>query len=278
MKAVFLMAHMDASRSERFHISLKTPAGELSTSVEVPTNLVPVTAIVPLTRRLGEEATALETAQIQDAGQHISCQKGCAACCRMLVPVSPPEAFALKALVEALPNERRQAVLDKLNSVRERLEEAGLLTRLIALVETGRPLSDEEMEPINRDYYALRMACPFLEHESCSIYEDRPAACRELLVTTPADLCDDLINNPVQPVPAPLRVGTVLALLWSELKETTPTLIPVPMALAWADQHKADGQGMWRGAYLLERMLGNMWRILEQEFAHRQAGQAAPKP
>jgi Fe-S-cluster containining protein len=278
MKAVFLMAHMDASRSERFHISLKTPAGELSTSVEVPTNLVPVTAIVPLTRRLGEEATALETAQIQDAGQHISCQKGCAACCRMLVPVSPPEAFALKALVEALPNERQQAVLDKLNSVRERLEEAGLLTRLIALVETGRPLSDEEMEPINRDYYALRMACPFLEHESCSIYEDRPAACRELLVTTPADLCDDLINNPVQPVPAPLRVGTVLALLWSELKETTPTLIPLPMALAWAEQHKADGQGMWRGAYLLERMLGNMWRILEQEFAHRQAGQAAPKP
>jgi Fe-S-cluster containining protein len=278
MKAVFLMAHMDASRSERFHISLKTPAGELSTSVEVPTNLVPVTAIVPLTRRLGEEATALETAQIQNAGQHISCQKGCAACCRMLVPVSPPEAFALKALVEALPNERRQAVLDKLNSVRERLEEAGLLTRLIALVETGRPLSDEEMEPINRDYYALRMACPFLEHESCSIYEDRPAACRELLVTTPADLCDDLINNPVQPVPASLRVGTVLALLWSELKETTPTLIPLPMALAWADQHKADGQGMWRGAYLLERMLGNMWRILEQEFAHRQAGQAAPKP
>jgi Fe-S-cluster containining protein len=278
MKAVFLMAHMDASRSERFHISLKTPAGELSTSVEVPTNLVPVTAIVPLTRRLGEEATALETAQIQDAGQHISCQKGCAACCRMLVPVSPPEAFALKALVEALPNARRQAMLDKLNSVRERLEEAGLLTRLIALVETGRPLSDEEMEPINRDYYALQMACPFLEHESCSIYEDRPAACRELLVTTPADLCDDLINNPVQPVPAPLRVGTVLALLWSELKETTPTLIPLPMALAWAEQHKADGQGMWRGAYLLERMLGNMLRILEQEFAHRQAGQAAPKP
>jgi Fe-S-cluster containining protein len=278
MKAVFLMAHMDASRSERFHISLKTPAGELSTSVEVPTNLVPVTAIVPLTRRLGEEATALETAQIQDAGQHISCQKGCAACCRMLVPVSPPEAFALKALVEALPDERRQAVLDKLNSARARLEETGLLARLVALAETGRPLSDEEMEPINRDYYALRMACPFLEHESCSIYEDRPAACRELLVTTPADLCDDLINNPVQPVPAPLRVGTVLALLWSELKETTPTLIPLPMALAWAEKHRADGQGMWRGAHLLERMLDNMWRILEQEFAHRAAGQATPKP
>lgn len=269
---------MDASRSERFHISLKTPAGELSTAVEVPTNLVPITAIVPLTRRLGEEATALEQARIQDAGQQISCQKGCAACCRMLVPVSPPEAFALKALVEALPGERRQVLLDKLSSARARLEETGLLARLIALMETGRPLSDEEMEPINRDYYALRMPCPFLEHENCSIYEDRPAACRELLVTTPADLCDDLINNPVQPLPTPLRVGTVLALLWSELKETSPTLIPLPMALAWAEKHRAEDQGMWRGAHLLERMLENVCRMLEQEFANRAAGHAAPKP
>jgi Fe-S-cluster containining protein len=269
---------MDASRSERFHISLKTPAGELSTSVEVPLNLVPITAIVPLTRRLGEEATALEQAQIQDAGQQISCRKGCAACCRMLVPVSPPEAFALKALVEALPDERRQVLLDKLSRARARLEQTGLLARLTALAETGRPLSDEEMEPINRDYYALRMACPFLEQESCSIYENRPAACRELLVTTPADLCNDLLNNPIQPLPAPLRVGTVLALLWSELKETPPTLIPLPMALDWADRHAEEEQGRWRGADLLEHMLDHVGRMLEQEFAHRAAGQAAPKP
>lgn len=269
---------MDASHSERFDISLKTPAGELSTSIEVPTRLIPITAIVPLTRRLGEEATALEEAQIQDAGQHISCQKGCAACCRMLVPVSPPEAFALKTMVDALPVERRTILLNKLHSARARLEETGLLTRLRALLERDTPLTDEDMEPINRDYYALRMACPFLEDEACSIYEDRPAACRELLVTTPADLCEDLINNPVHPLPAPMRVGTVLALLWSELKGTAPTLIPLPMALDWAETHAVEGHGMWRGTQLLEQMLENVWRILEQEFANRASGQAAPKP
>ena len=89
---------------------------------------------------------------------------------------------------------------------------------------------------------------------------------------------DDLLNNPVQPLPAPLRVGTVLALLWSELKETTPTLIPLPMALDWADRHAGEEQGRWRGAHLLEHMLNHVWRMLEQEFAHRAAGQAAPKP
>lgn len=269
---------MDPSRTERFHISLKTPAGELSTSVEVPMNFIPVTAIVPLTRRLGEEATALEEAQIRDAGQQVSCQKGCAACCRMLVPMSPPEAFALKAMVDALPDERRKILLDRLSQSRARLQETGILARLTAVVDTEHPPTDEAMEPINRDYYALRMACPFLEDETCSIYEDRPAACRELLVTTPAAFCDDLVNNPVRPLPTPMRVSTVLALLWSELKGTAPTLIPLPMALDWAEQHARDGQGTWSGTELLEHMLENVWRMLEQEFANRAASQAAPKP
>jgi Fe-S-cluster containining protein len=269
---------MDPAHSERFHISLKTPAGELSTSVEVPTNFIPITAIVPLTRRLGEEATALEEAQIQDAGEHVSCQKGCAACCRMLVPVSPPEAFALKTMVDALPDERRKILLGRLSQARARLQETGILARLTAVVESDRPMTDEDMEPINRDYYALRMACPFLEEEICSIYEDRPAACRELLVTTPADLCDDLVNNPVRPLPTPMRVGTVLALLWSELKGTAPTLIPLPIAFDWVEQHAIDGHSTWRGTELLEQMLGNVWRMLEQEFANRATSHATPKP
>jgi hypothetical protein len=195
----------------------------------------------------------------------------------MLVPISPPEAFALKAMVDALPDERRKVLLDKLSRTRARLQETGILARLTALVESKRPLTDDDMEPINRDYYALRMACPFLEEEACSIYEDRPAACRELLVTTPADLCDDMVNNPVRPLPAPMRVGTALALLWSELKGTAPRLIPLPIALDWAEQHVTDGQGTWRGTELLEYMLGNVSRILEQEFANRATNQAAPQ-
>jgi len=267
---------MNTPRAERFNISLTTPAGELTTSVEAPATLVPITAIVPLTRRLGEEATALEETQEQEAGRPISCRKGCAACCRMLVPVSAPEAFALKTMVDALPEERRNVVLDKLKQAQARLEDAGLLARLTALAEAASPLSDGDMEPTNRAYYALRMACPFLEDENCSIYEDRPAACRELLVTTPAELCDDLINNPVRSLPAPVRVGTVLALLWSELTSTPPTLIPLPLALDWAGKHAAEGQAVWQGTQLLERMLEKVWRVLEQEFANREAGRAAP--
>lgn len=74
---------------ERFEVALNTPAGRLTTAIDVPTGLIPITAIVPVTRRLGEEAAQLEAQQAIEAGQTISCKMGCAACCRMLVPLSP---------------------------------------------------------------------------------------------------------------------------------------------------------------------------------------------
>jgi len=249
---------------ERLEVSIKTPAGMLTTPVEVPTGFVPVTAMVPLMRRLGEQAQALEERKTLAAGEPISCKKGCAACCRMLVPVSAPEAFALKDMIGALPEARRQATLRKVAEANTRLEQAGLLARLTEIAETERQLSDEEMEPINRDYYALRMPCPFLENEVCSIYEDRPAACRELLVTSPAELCQDMVKNPVRPLRVPVRMGTVLGLLWSELAGGPARLIPLPVALDWAERHADDGAKIWKGAHLLEQAMDKVWRFLSQ--------------
>lgn len=247
---------------ERLEVSVKTPAGLLTTPVEVPTGFVPVTAIVPLMRRLGEQAQALEERKAKAAGEAISCKKGCAACCRMLVPVSAPEAFALRDIIAKLPEERRQAMVMKVATARARLERAGLLARLTEIAETGRQLSDRDMEPINRDYYALRMPCPFLENEVCSIYEDRPAACRELQVTSAAEFCQDMVNNPVRPLPVPVRISTVLGLLWSDLSGGPARLIPLPVALEWAERHAPEGAGTWKGPSLFENALDKVWQLL----------------
>lgn len=255
--------------AERFDISLNTPAGQLTTAVEAPAGFVPVTAIVPLMRRLGEGVQALEEQRSIEAGQPISCRKGCAACCRMLVPVSPPEAFALAERIESLPAEQRQHVQRKVAAANEQLERAGLLEPLIALAETDRPLTDQEFEPLNRAYYELRLACPFLEEEICSIYDERPAACRELLVTSPAELCQDLVNNPVRPLPVSVRIGTALGLLWSDLKGEAPRLIPLPLALDWADRHRTANRQRWRGPDLLDKALDKVWRLLDQAFTKR---------
>jgi len=254
---------------ERFEVSLNTPAGLLTMPVEVPTGFVPVTTIVPLMRRLSQQAQALEERKSVAAGHPISCRMGCAACCRMLVPVSAPEAFALKDMILALPDARRARMMTKLSETRARVEQAGLLARLTDVAETTQPLIDEEMEPLNREYYALRMPCPFLENETCSIYEDRPAACRELLVTTPAELCQDMVKNQVQALPVPVRISTVLGALWSELVGGPARLIPLPIALDWAERHSAERSLVWKGTQLLDKALDKVWRYLSQELAHR---------
>ena len=249
---------------ERLELSITTPAGPVTATVELPPGFVPVTQIIPLMRRLGEQAQALEQQRAVASGQTISCAKGCAACCRMLVPVSPPEAFALRTMVAGLPVERRQAYRRSVADALAQLDRAGLLARLRHLTDTDRPMTDEEMEPINRAYYALKLPCPFLENEMCSIYEDRPAACRELLVTSPADWCQDMINKPVRALPVPLRVGTVLGLLWSTLVGGSPRLIPLPLALEWADRHEAENRAAWTARDLLDKALDHIWRLLSQ--------------
>src|SRR5256885_4650327 len=173
---------------ERFEVTLNTPAGRLTTAIDMPTGFIPITAIVPVTRRLGEEAARLEVQQAMEAGRTISCQMGCAACCRMLVPLSPPEAFALREYVGQLPMDRRTHLLNRLNDTKDRVKRAGLWDRLNEVAEASSPVPDEELHPINRASNSLTTPVPFLGKETCRISKPRPPASRELLSTHTPEL------------------------------------------------------------------------------------------
>lgn len=254
---------------EHFEVSLQTPSGAVTTAVGVPTSFVPITAILPLMRSLGEEAQALEQRRLLETGLTVSCQKGCAACCRMLVPISAPEAFALVNVIERSERDERTRLLARLELANQHLAKAGLLKQLIALSESTHPVTDEAIEPLNRAYYALRMPCPFLDNEVCSIYEDRPAACRELAVTSPAIDCQDMTNAGIQAVPVAVRISTTLSLLWAELTGTAPRLIPLPLSVDWATRHQAEQTQKWAGTELFEKALDKVWRYLSQEKTRR---------
>ncbi len=262
---------MKTSPIEHFHVSLNTPAGQITTEVAVPTGFVPVTAIVPLMHSMGGQMQELEQNRLHDQGQVVSCQKGCAACCRMLVPLSAPEAFAFKQFYDQLPDERQGVLRSRIESSQARLHEAGLLASLNDVAESQNPLTDETLEPLNRAYYALRIPCPFLEEERCTIYEERPAACRELLVTSPAELCQDLTNPDIQAVPVSVRISTTLGLLWAELTGTAERLIPLPVALDWAIRHQEDRHRTWPGNELFDKVLDKVWRYLSQESQRRRS-------
>ena len=45
-----------------------------------------------------------------------------------------------------------------------------------------------------------------------------------------------------------------------------PRLIPLPMALEWAERHEEESRRTWPGSSLLDQVLDNMWRFLSQAF------------
>src|SRR5262249_7534823 len=82
----------------------------LNIAIPIPAAPVGGAALIPIARALaegiGERAVAAEAA----AGRHVSCRKGCGACCRQLVPLPVTEARRISALVEAMPEPRRSTI------------------------------------------------------------------------------------------------------------------------------------------------------------------------
>jgi Fe-S-cluster containining protein len=263
------------SSTERLNLTITTTSGDLQAQVDVPTNLIPITNIVPVIRSLGDQAQDLEVANTLQTGKTISCQKGCAACCRQMIPISPPEAFALVEAIHTLPQEHQDRIKQNLAQTHLRLQMAGLLSTLQDLANSPRQQTDEDLDSLNRAYYALRLPCIFLENEICSIYAHRPAACRGHLVSSPAELCQDMVNNPIQELHIPIRAATILSLLWADLTGGPVRLMPLPIACEWANRHQDLNTPTWNGLELMQKAMDGLGKFLQQSFAamaHKKTG------
>jgi Fe-S-cluster containining protein len=203
---------MDKSRQSAATLRLTLGALRIVHPMTVPNATVPATEILPALQ-------GLVNAVVESAtnGQSISCRKGCAACCRHLVPLSRTEGERLSQLVEALPTEHREPLLARFAAAEAALESAGLTER------QGR--SNRELA---QAYFALRLDCPFLEDETCSIYPERPLVCREFLVTSPPELCSVSNQEGVTPVAVPkVSIATV------GLQDESDDWFLLPQLIAW---------------------------------------------
>ncbi len=190
----------------RATLDLRLGGAPMQLAVSLPRGAVPLEAVLPNFHRLADAVGDVGTAAVGRQGATISCRKGCGACCRQPVPVSVAEARALAALVDAMPEPRRSAVRARFAAARAALEAKGVLAKFAAA-------ADPDLDAAGGEYFRAGLACPFLEEESCSIHLDRPVACREYLVTSPAANCADPRREAITPVPLPAHVGRALRTL-----------------------------------------------------------------
>ncbi len=237
------------------HIELQTRFGLLRGNLAVPAGSMRLSELAWNALTLDERLIAMSIASEEKAGRQVSCRKGCGACCRQAVPVSPAEAWMLYDVVAALPPGRKSAVLERFAAARGRLFAAGFGDRSL-----GGRATDKDVLALGLDYFKLGIPCPFLEEESCSIHTHRPTSCREYLVTSPAENCAQPGVLPASPVPTAVSMTEGLSKLSALVLGGEPQVIPMTLALDWALEHREEGQQRFDAAFLLGSLVDLMSR------------------
>jgi Fe-S-cluster containining protein len=209
------------------NIQIKIGGRLLHLEISVPPGPTRVRELLPVFEGLTNAVVDCAVQDVEQQGLTISCEKGCGACCRQLVPISGAEAHHLALLVAAMPEPRRTQIRERFAEAIARVDAAGLFEPL------RRPdgASGRELRPLGLTYFTLGIPCPFLEEESCSIHPDRPLACREYLVTSPAENCARPTPEGVQCVPMPAKISSAVRHLD---KPSEPPWIPLTLALEWS--------------------------------------------
>jgi Fe-S-cluster containining protein len=248
------MTQQTESSRETFELDFQTGFGRLRGRMQLPRKEMRLAELAWNLMKLDDQLVTMGVAKgtgPKAGGLQISCSQGCGACCRQLVPLSPPEAFMIADLVLGLPDERRNAVVDRFEQTRDTLQRAGI----DAVAGLTRP-RDEDLLDLTLNYFELGLPCPFLENEACSIYASRPSICREYLVTNPASSCAMIRHKPISRVRVPLALADYLSRLYALLVGGEPVTVPLPAALGWADQHWEEGQRRYDAKYLFTTLAG----------------------
>lgn len=240
--------------SNRIHLVLRIDGEAVPVSAPPPPSRARLDELLPAQREVDNAAIAHAVRKSEAAGKQVACAKGCSACCRAQpVPVTPPEAYALLRLVEALPAARRRDIEARFEDRVQRLQAAGLADLLL---EQPADLDAERARGIAHAYFRLGLACPFLEDDACSIHPQRPFVCRQYLVTSDPALCADPFANKADVIPMPLRAATA-ELAVSEAAYGRPQhTVPLTLALTYARRHRDELERRFDAEPIFRQWLG----------------------
>src|SRR5580698_6530439 len=235
----------------------------LQASAYVPAGRTTLTELLPIVQNLENAIIGKVTEEAAACGKPISCRAGCGACCRQLVPLNLFEAEALTDWIRTLPEERQKALAERFHQALSALRDAGVID---AILKNERVADEEPNRQLAIDYFHAAVACPFLENESCSIHPIRPLACREYLVTSPPELCQDPSVNNVHGVMLPVKISRALYSFGREMEQDLRGWIPLVFLLAWAKSGARPGEFVaGTGQEVLRKFLGKLSELAEQE-------------
>lgn len=209
--------------------------------------------IVPPARTVSTKLALAMLEKLRRDGKTVPCCKGCSACCSFLIPLSVPEVFRLRQEVLAMPASRGGAVLQSCLSAAKRiLDNKTSDFNAEELIQINGPT---QISRLGKWYTSLKLSCPFLSDGLCTIYLQRPTACREYIVTGSAQLCKAEWTDESQVVPMPINILDALAQLASELEQSSVEAVVLPLALPWSQENLERDRHRWPAITMVERFV-----------------------
>jgi len=212
-------------------IQLKVRGELVQIDLTIPADPVRPSAMIPAFQSMTNALVGQAIGRTDAEGKPVSCNAGCWACCRHLIPLTEGEAHYLAGVVNAMPAQRRAEVRRRFADTLELLREKGLLTALRDPAQPGAPSPHD----LGMAYFALGIPCPFLENSRCSIHSQRPLVCREHLVTSAPSNCEDPSADSICKVPIPASVFGTLVTIDRKRGPSHAPYVPLALALAWAE-------------------------------------------
>ena len=157
-----------------------------------------------------------------------------------------------------MPLERCGDIMEASSKATKRIHK--YLQKHIALGElksTDR-IDNGQLKSLSDWYVKQRSPCLFLHNDLCTIYELRPVACREHLVTGSTVPCnfDKNDHEPRIEVPIrPIRMRDALRLLAADLEGSSHESVLLSCAFDWYRENTERGNRTWPAVTIAERLI-----------------------
>ena len=249
-----------AGRADKvFNCRIPLRTDSLSLTIQVADRPARPSDLVPLARAMSDRITDACVREARQAGLCVPCRKGCSTCCHFLTAVSAPEAMRLSEDIKSLGGKQERTLLAAC------LDASKLILNAPPPPPGSGDGPDEHLRRLSRWYASLDLACHFLTDNACSIYANRPIACREFVVVSSPGQCGP--EGTASSLDLPIRMSECMHELACQVAQADQPTLMLPLARLWAQTNPANAQLTRPADELVERLLHVVSRQASRKLA-----------
>jgi Fe-S-cluster containining protein len=228
--------------------------------------------LVPLCRKLADMIVEKVIQHRQKTDSPTACKIGCSHCCHYMIPLSPAEAFRLGEEIQQMPRERKRKTIRSMLIAARRV----LKYRIPKLTAEGHSekLQTLNLKIISEWYNSFQLPCPFLTDNACSIYANRPIACREHLAAGNPAGCKTTSKKIASVIEMPISIAEVLNEVSNRLESTQTESVILPVTIVWQNENTDRAEKTYPAKTMVDT-LGNCLKTAVEKSLKQQTATAS---